>query len=65
MQKYIEKMKAEAEELDGRILRAEKALKNPPFGSDTEGMNLLETQVGFMKQYSDVLHRRIEHEVKK
>ena len=65
MQKYIEKMKAEAEELDGRISRAEKALKNPPFGSDTEGMNLLETQVGFMKQYSYVLHRRIEHEVKK
>lgn len=65
MKKFIERMIAEAEELDGRIARAENALKNPPFGSDLEGLNLLETQVGFMKQYSDILHRRIEYEVKK
>ena len=65
MQKYIEKMIAEEKELNDRIAKAEKAIENPPFGSDTEGLNLLETQVGFMKSYSEVLHRRIDYEVAK
>lgn len=65
MQKYIERMKAEESELDGRIKKAEKAIENPPFGSDKRGLGLLKEQVEKMKAYSVVLHQRIEYEVSK
>jgi len=62
MQAYIKKMVTERDDLKGKISKCKKALENPPYGSDQEGMNLLETQVGFMEQYLDVLERRISHE---
>lgn len=62
MQEYVKRMIIEKEDLEGKIKKAKKAIENPPFGADTEGMNLLNTQVGFMEQYLDVLKRRIEHE---
>ena len=65
MQKYIERMKIEVKELDDRISKAEKALENPPFGSDKRGLDLLSEQVKKMKAYSVVLHQRIEYEVSK
>lgn len=65
MQQFIKKMITERDDLKGKIARCRKALENPPFGSDQEGMNLLETQVGFMKQYLDVLERRIKREAEK
>ena len=65
MQKYIEKMKTEAKELDDRIAKNEKAIKNPPFDSDKRGLDLLKQQVKEMKAYSVVLHQRIEYEVSK
>jgi hypothetical protein len=65
MQNYIKKMIAEAEELDGRIKRAENALNNPPYGIDTTGLHLLEKQVQAMKFYSDCLRQRIKYEGEK
>lgn len=62
MQEYVKRMITEKTDLEGKIKKAKKAVENPPFGSDTEGLNLLETQIGFMEQYLDVLERRIEHE---
>ena len=65
MQKYIEKMKNELEELKGRINRAEKAIENPPYGSDPNGIDLLKKQVRAMRVYQEVLKQRIEYEVNK
>lgn len=65
MQEYVKRMIIEKEDLEGKIKKAKKAIENPPFGADTEGMNLLNTQVGFMEQYLDVLKRRIKHEEEK
>ena len=65
MQKYIEKMKTEKLELDGRINRAEKAIENPPYGSDNFGIDLLKKQVRAMRVYQEILQQRIEYEVGK
>lgn len=65
MQQFIKKMITERDDLKGKISKAKKALENPPFGSDQEGLNLRETQVGFMEQYLDVLERRIKREAEK
>ena len=65
MQKYIESMKIELTELTGRINRAEKAIDNPPYGSDTNGIDLLKKQVRAMRVYQEVLKQRIDYEVKK
>ena len=62
MQEYVKRMIVERDDLTGKIKKAKKAIENPPFGSDEEGLNLLTTQVGFMEQYLDVLERRIKHE---
>lgn len=65
MQKYVERMITERDDLKGKISKAKKAIENPPYGSDLEGMNLLETQVRFMEQYLAVLEKRIEYEGEK
>ena len=65
MQKYIEKMKIELDELKGRISRAEKAIEQPPYGSDKNGIELLKQQVRAMRVYQEVLEKRIEYEVNK
>lgn len=65
MQKYIERMKVEKEELDGRINKAEKAIKNPPFDSDAAGIDLLKKQVRVMRIYQEILQQRIDYEVGK
>ena len=65
MQQFIKKMITERDDLKGKISRDKKALENPPYGSDQEGLSLLETQVGFMEQYLNVLERRIDYEVGK
>lgn len=62
MQKFFERMIVERDDLKGKIAKAKKAIENPPYGSDQEGLNLLETQVGFMEQYLEVLEKRISHE---
>ena len=65
MQKYIEKMKIELEELSSRINRAEKAIENPPFNSDKNGIELLKKQVSAMRAYREILQERIDYEVSK
>ena len=65
MKKYIERMKTEETELNGRIIRAEKAIENPPFDSDKYGIELLKKQVRAMRVYQEVLKQRIDYEVNK
>ena len=65
MQKYIEKMKVELTELSGKISRAEKAIENPPYGSDNNGVELLKKQVTAMRAYREILQERIDYEVSK
>ena len=49
----------ERDELKGKIERAECAIGVRPYGMDEEDANYLNTQVGYMRQYLDVLERRI------
>ena len=65
MQMYIEKMKTEATELDARIKKAEKAIENPPFNAGEKSIELLKSQLQYMRGYSEVLHERINYEVGK
>ena len=62
MQKYIEKMITEKNDLSGKIKRAENAVLNPPYGSDKHGLLLLAEQVKAMKEYERILTERIEYE---
>jgi len=65
MQKFFERMIVERDDLKGKIAKAKKAIKNPPYGSDTEGLNLLSEQVTHMENYLAVLEKRILHEESK
>lgn len=62
MQKYIERMITEKNDLSGKIKRAEAAVQNPPYGSDKHGLLLLAEQVKTMKEYERILVERIEYE---
>lgn len=62
MQAFIKKMITERDDLKGKIAQANKVLKNPPYGSTEEGLNLLASQVTHMEKYLDVLERRIKYE---
>ena len=62
MQKFVERMITERNDLKGRICRANKAIENPPFGSDKEGMKMLSQQVTAMESYLYWLEKRIEKE---
>lgn len=63
MKEYIKRMKAEKEELEGRIKKADKAIQNPPYNADKKSIELLKQQVEYMRGYSDILHQRLEYEV--
>jgi hypothetical protein len=65
MKQFIEKMEAEAKELDCRIVKAKQVLLTQPFGTDEMGLHLLDKQVQAMSVYSDLLHQRIEYEKKR
>ena len=62
MQKYIERMITEKNDLSGKIKRAESAVLNPPYGSDKHGLSLLAEQIEIMKSYEQKLEERIEYE---
>ena len=62
MQKYIERMIIEKNDLSGKIKKAENAVLNPPYGSDKHGLLLLAEQVKAMKEYERILTERIEYE---
>lgn len=38
MKEYIKRMKAEKEELDNRIKKADKAIQNPPYSADEKSI---------------------------
>ena len=61
MQEYLRRMKTEAQDLDGKIAKAKKAIANPPYGCDEIALNYLKEQVDYMQKYSVVLHKRIEY----
>ena len=62
MQKYIERMITEKNDLRGKIKRAENVVLNPPYSSDKYGLLLLAEQVKAMKEYERILAERIKYE---
>lgn len=65
MQEFLKKMHTEKDDLEGKIKRAKKAIENPPFGSDIEGLRLLAEQVKAMESYLYWLNERMTHESNK
>lgn len=65
MKQYIERMKVELTDLNGKIGKAERAIENPPFDSDKNGIELLKKQVTAMRAYREILQERIDYEVSK
>lgn len=62
MQKFVEKMIVERDDLKGKIRKNEKVIYNPPYGSDKEGLQMLSKQLEAMKEYLHWLDLRIEKE---
>ena len=62
MQKFVEKMIIERNDLKGKIRKNEKVIDNPPYGSDKEGLQMLSKQLEAMKEYLHWLDLRIEKE---
>jgi hypothetical protein len=62
MKEYIQRMVAEKKELESKIDKANKAIKNPPYGMDEKDKNYLIAQVGYMETYKDILERRIKYD---
>lgn len=62
MQKFVEKMIIERNDLKGKIRKNEKVINNPPYGSDKEGLQMLSKQLEAMKEYLHWLDLRIEKE---
>lgn len=65
MQEFLKRMYIEKDDLEGKIKKAKKAIENPPFGSDTEGLRMLAEQVKAMESYLYWLNERITHESNK
>lgn len=65
MQKYIEKMKIEAKDLEARIKKNLQIIDNPPYDSDETGLEMLKKQVTAQRAYLAILNERIEYEVAK
>ena len=59
MSEFIKRMLTERDDLKGKISRAKKAVKNPPFGADAKSMELLEGQIKPMEEYLNFLEQRI------
>lgn len=62
MQDYLKRMYTERDDLSGKIKRAKKAVENPPYGSDVEGIRMLAEQVRAMENYLYWLNERIRYE---
>ena len=62
MKQFIERMKVELKELQGRIKRAEQAVATPPYGADKTSIDLLKSQIKYMQGYTSFLEQRIEYE---
>jgi hypothetical protein len=62
MKQFVEKMKVELKELNGRIKRAEQAVEVVPYGADKTSIELLKSQIECMHGYASFLEQRIEYE---
>ncbi len=62
MQRYLERMLTEQNELRGRIARLKKAVESTPFGVDEKGVELINKQIEPMELYSKILQERIDYE---
>jgi hypothetical protein len=62
MKQFIEKMKIELKDLQGKIKRTEQAVETPPYGADKTSIDLLKAQIKYMQGYASFLEQRIEYE---
>ncbi len=62
MQKFVERMVAEATDLDGKIKKAKSAVQTPPYGMTKEKLMMLSEQIKCMEEYSYWLHERLRAE---
>lgn len=62
MQKYVQRMVQEFEDLEGKIKKADAALKGNPFGMDDKSRKLLGAQLEIMRKYAEILKERIDYE---
>lgn len=62
MQKYVQKMVQEFEDLNGKIKKADAALNGNPFGMDNKSRELLSAQLEIMRKYAEILKERIDYE---
>ncbi len=62
MQQFVQKMKTEKEELEGKIRKLEAAIAKPPYGVDEEKITLMDNQLLTMKQYLHWLEERLKLE---
>lgn len=65
MQKFVERMITERDDLKGKISKARKAIEAPPFGTDKTDIELLSMQVEAMDTYMFWLEKRINRELDK
>ena len=62
MQKYVQKMVQELEDLNGKIKKADAALNGNTFGMDNKSRELLSAQLEIMRKYAEILKERIDYE---
>ena len=62
MQEFVKKMIVERDDLKGKIKKVQKAIENPPDGTDKESIDLLRSQLIPMGQYLSILEKRIDKE---
>lgn len=65
MKLYVERMKAERENLAGKIKRAKKIIENVPYGMDKTQVLLLVEQIKAMEVYLNCLDERMKYEEEK
>jgi hypothetical protein len=65
MKLYVERMKAERENLEGKIKRAKKIVENVPYGMDKTQILLLVEQIKAMEVYLNCLDERMKYEEEK
>lgn len=65
MRKYIERLFVEKNDLEGKIRKAKKVIKVPPYDMDKTQRMLLIEQLKIMEDYLSCLNERIEYEKSK
>lgn len=65
MKLYVERMKTERENLEGKIKRAKKIVEDVPYGMDKTQVLLLVEQIKAMEVYLNCLDERMKYEEEK